>query len=83
MEYVERSRIMNKTKLRADLRKDYQIGVRLKETEYNQIQALSKLSDLSMSSYSRQLLLEMLEEKIKELSEEDSVIFTQLMYDDV
>lgn len=74
---------MNKTKLRADLRKDYQIGVRLKETEYNQIQALSKLSDLSMSSYSRQLLLEMLEEKIKELSEEDSVIFTQLMYDDV
>lgn len=74
---------MNKTKLRADLRKDYQIGVRLKETEYNQIQALSKLSDLSMSSYSRQLLLEMLEEKIKELSEEDSVVFTQLMYDDV
>lgn len=74
---------MNKTKLRADLRKDYQIGVRLKETEYNQIQALSKLSDLSMSSYSRQLLIDMLEEKIKELSEEDSAIFTQLMYDDV
>ena len=74
---------MNKSKLRADLRKDYQIGVRLKETEYNQIQALSKLSDLSMSSYSRQLLLDMLEDKIKELSEEDSVLFTQLMYDDV
>lgn len=73
---------MNKTKLRAEIRKDYQIGVRLTEKEYNQIQALSKLSDLSMSSYCRHLLIDASESRVKELSEDDYAIFAQFMYDD-
>lgn len=73
---------MNKTKLRAEIRKDYQIGVRLTEKEYNQIQALSKLSDLSMSSYCRHLLIDASESRVQELSEDDYAIFAQFIYDD-
>lgn len=49
---------MNNINIRKELRKDYQIGVRLREQEFRDIQRLAAISSISMSSYCRQILLE-------------------------
>ena len=48
---------MNNINIRKDLRKDYQVGVRLREQEFRDIQKLATQSSLSMSSYCRHILL--------------------------